>query len=51
MDGTLKQLLAELVSVSQQLDAAREQIRQLQAAYTDLKQQLEVKDAVPPSVR
>lgn len=47
MESTLKQILSELFAVSQQLDQAREQLRQLQAAYTDLKEQ---KDALPPAV-
>lgn len=51
MDPTLKQILTELVAVSQRLDAAQEQIRELQAAYTDLMQQLEERDALADSLR
>lgn len=46
MDNTLRALLAELYSVSLELDRLRKQMQQLQADCTDLKNQLETKDAV-----
>lgn len=47
MDSTLFQILQRLFEAEQELEKAREQIRALQATCTDLKQQVEAKDAVP----
>lgn len=41
MDWTLKQLLADYYRVSAELDKAQEQLRLLQAEYTDLKNRTE----------
>lgn len=41
MDNTLKQLLQELVAVSMERDKIAEQLRLLQADYTDLKNKTE----------
>lgn len=41
MDWTLKQLLADYYRVSGELDKALEQLRLLQAEYTDLKNRTE----------
>lgn len=51
MDATLEQILTRLFSVTQELIQAQGQIRQLQADYTDIKNQLEAHDAVANTVR
>lgn len=47
MDPTLTQLVRALFEAHQEVDRLRESNRQLQAAYTDIKSQLEAKGAVP----
>lgn len=41
MDNTLKQLLQELFAVSMERDKLQEQLRLVQAEYTDLKSKTE----------
>lgn len=51
MDPTLAQLLQRLFADEQELDRLREQNRELQAAYTNLKNQLEANGAVSTELR
>lgn len=46
MDATLSQLVRALFEAHQEIDRLRQQTQTLQAAYTDIKNQLEARDAV-----
>lgn len=47
MDNTLFQLVRALFEAHQTVDTLREQLRQLQAQYTDLKQKIEPPEKPP----
>lgn len=51
MDATLAQILRALVDAHQEIEKLRQQNGELQAAYTDIKSQLEAKGALPAAVR
>lgn len=44
MDATLQQILRALFEAHQEIDRLRESLRQVQAAYTDLKHEQEVRE-------